>query len=483
MHLSFHGAASCVTGSCHLLDVDGFRILIDCGLFQGEDEIFSSNQKPFGFDPGSIAAVVLTHAHLDHCGRLPYLVRQGFSGPVYATSPTRYLAEIVLWDAAHLQEEKSQEKKGRPKGVRRPSSRSTPYRIADVIDTMAHFVQPAEYDVPVNLAPGIDATFYNAGHILGSASVQITVSRPGRKTRILFSGDLGPAHPALLSPASPPEDSDYVVMETTYGDRLHRSFEKSKEELLGVLSDTYARNGKVLIPTFALERAQDLLFFFREWKSEGRLPGRQPYFLDSPMAINVTHIYERFPELLGDRLLEQFRKKKDPFLFPELKFMRTVDESRQIRDAGPRAVILAGSGMVSGGRILYHLAQEMDNPHSSLIFVGYQAEGTLGRAILEGRKTVRIQGVMKDVRIAIHSINGFSAHADQSDLLKWCGEMKVPDRAFLVHGEHRSLSAYREKLAETGWKNVHVPALHETVELVEKTSSRSSGKTKEVRNS
>ena len=263
MHLSFHGAASCVTGSCHLLDVDGFRILIDCGLFQGEDEIFSSNQKPFGFDPGSISAVILTHAHLDHCGRLPYLVRQGFSGPVYATSPTRYLAEIVLWDAAHLQEEKSQEKKGRPKGVRRPSSRSTPYRIADVIDTMAHFVQPAEYDVPVNLAPGVDATFYNAGHILGSASVQITVSRPGRKTRILFSGDLGPGHPALLSPASPPEDSDYVVMETTYGDRLHRSFEESKAELLGVLSDTYARNGKVLIPTFALERAQDLLFFFR----------------------------------------------------------------------------------------------------------------------------------------------------------------------------------------------------------------------------
>lgn len=471
MQLSFHGAASCVTGSCHLLDVDGFRILIDCGMFQGGDEMFRSNLKPFGFEPDSISAVILTHAHLDHCGRLPYLVRQGFSGPVYATSPTRYLSEIVLWDAAHLQEEHLPEK-GRQKGTHRPSSRSTAYRIADVIDTMALFVRAAEYDVPVNLAPGIDATFYNAGHILGSASVQITVSRPGRKTRILFSGDLGPGQPALLAPASPPEDSDYVVMETTYGDRLHRSFEESKEELLEVLSDTYSRGGKVLIPTFAVERAQDLLFFFREWKSEGRLPGRQPYFLDSPMAINVTHIYERFPMLLADRLLEQFKKRKDPFLFPELKFMRTVDESRTIAGAGPRAVVLAGSGMVSGGRILYHLAQEAENPRSSLVFVGYQAEGTLGRAILEGRKTVRIQGVEKDVRIGLHSINGFSAHADQADLLKWCGSMKVPERVFLIHGEHRSLSSFREKLENTGWKNVHVPALHETVELTEKMSSR-----------
>jgi metallo-beta-lactamase family protein len=477
MQLSFHGAASCVTGSCHLLDVDGFRILIDCGLFQGEDELFSSNLKPFGFEPSSISAVILTHAHLDHCGRLPTLVRQGFRGPVYATSPTRYLAEIVLWDAAHLQEERFQGKTGRQKSPSRSSSRYTPYRIADVIDTMGHFGPSAEYEVPVNLAPGIDATFYNAGHILGSASVQITVSRPGRKTRILFSGDLGPGHPALLSPASPPEDSDYVVMETTYGDRLHRSFEESKEELLGVLTETYGRGGKVLIPTFALERAQDLLFFFREWKSEGRLPGRQSYFLDSPMAINVTHIYERFPELLGDRLLAEFQKKKDPFLFPELKFTRTVDESRTIRDTGPRGVILAGSGMVSGGRILYHLAQEMENPRSSLVFVGYQAEGTLGRAILEGRKTVRIQGVMKDVRLALHSINGFSAHADQADLLKWCGSMKIPDRVFLVHGEHRSLSAYREKLSEVGWKHAHVPVLHETVELMEKPVSRSGGRT------
>ena len=481
MKLSFHGAASCVTGSCHLLDIDGFRILVDCGLFQGPDEIFSSNVKPFGFDPESISLVLLTHAHLDHCGRLPFLVRQGFRGPVVATAPTRYLAEIVLWDAAHLQEERASGAGGYKKGGRlsrfsgaggRKGKKGGFYSVADVLDTMSLFARPAEYEIPVNLAPGIDATYYNAGHILGSASIQITVTRPGKKTRILFSGDLGPETHPLLSPSSPPQDSDYVVMETTYGDRLHRSFESSKDELLGVINDTHRRGGQVLIPTFALERAQDLLYFFREWRDGGRLPGKLPFFLDSPMAINVTHIYERFPDLLDDRLKNLFDKGRDPFMFPELRLTRSVPESRSIAEASARSVILAGSGMVSGGRILYHLFREIENPRSSLVFVGFQAEGTLGRSILEGEKTVRLMGSEKTVRIGLHSINGFSAHADQRDLLGWCRPMNRPEGVFLIHGEHRSLWAFRDKLATIGWNKIQIPALHETVDLPERPVGR-----------
>ena len=480
LKLSFHGAASCVTGSCHLLDVDGFRILVDCGMFQGPDEIFSSNLKPFGFEPDSISAVLLTHAHLDHCGRLPFLVRQGFRGPVVSTAPTRYLAEIVLWDSAHLQEEctaensgpKKNGRKGRSSGSGGRKKHGSFYSVADVLDAMSLFTRTAEYEVPVNLAPGIDATFYNAGHILGSASIQITVSRPGKRTRILFSGDLGPKTHPLLAPASPPDDSDYVVMETTYGDRLHRSFESSKDELLGVLVDTYRRGGQVLVPTFALERAQDLLFFFREWRDGGKLPGKEPFFLDSPMAISVTHIYERFPELLDDRLKKFFQQGKDPFMFPELQLTRSVLESRSIKESSARSVVLAGSGMVSGGRILYHLGREIENPRSSLVFVGYQAEGTLGRAILEGEKTVRLLGAEKSVKIGLHSINGFSAHADQRDLLAWCKQMGAPEGVFLIHGEKRSLEGFRDKLSEIGWNKIRIPSLHEEVVLSERPTGK-----------
>lgn len=471
MRLSFHGAASGVTGSCYLLEVEGYRILVDCGMFQGKDELFSSNLKPFRFDPASISAVLLTHAHLDHCGRLPFLVRQGFRGPIYATAPTRYLTEIVLWDAAHLQEEHFQgtpghtKLSGRSAGIRHASPF---YSLSDVMDTMTLFSRPTDENIPVGLFPGIDATFYPAGHILGSASIQIVVSGRNRKTRILFSGDLGPYRPALLKPPSPPEDSDYVVMETTYGDRLHRSLEDSKGELLDVLAETYRRGGQVLIPTFALERTQDLLFFFREWKTAGQLPGQRPFFLDSPMAINVTHIYEKFPDLLDERLLAQFKEGQDPFVFPGLKFVRTASESRGIQGEATRGVILAGSGMISGGRILYHLAREIDNSRSSLVFVGYQAEGTLGRALIDGRQHVTILGSEKDVRLGIHSINGFSAHADQGDMLRWCSSMKTPDRVFLIHGEKRSMEAFRTKLATSGWKDVHIPVLHESLEIPEK---------------
>lgn len=482
MNLSFHGAASCVTGSCHLLDVDGFRILVDCGMFQGPDELFSSNALPFGFDPESVSVVLLTHAHLDHCGRLPLLVKHGFRGPIITTLATRYLAEIVLWDAAHLQEERA---KGGDGGDRRRAHRpwtgperrskqkpSVLYTLPDVIDTMALFARPAEYDMPVNLAPGIDASFHNAGHILGSASIRVTVTRPGRKTRILFSGDLGPEEPALLSPSDPPLDNDYVVVETTYGDRMHRSFSASKDELLGVLADAGARRGNVLIPTFALERAQDLLFVLREWSRDAHLPKDLHVFLDSPMAIDVTQIYGRFPDLLSEEARSMTAKGEELFLFPGLRMTRTAQESRAINDVPQPRVVLAGSGMISGGRILYHLAQEIDNPRSGLVFVGYQAEGTLGRRIVDGAKTVSLLGRERDVRIGTHFINGFSAHADQGDLLAWCRPMTVPDTVFLVHGERPSLSGFRDALETLGWAKTHIPVLHETVELAEKSTAR-----------
>lgn len=463
MNLSFHGAASCVTGSCHLLSVDGFNLLVDCGLFQGQDELFGGTSDPFGFDPSEIDAVLLTHAHLDHCGRLPLLWRQGFRGPIYATAPTRLLAGIVLQDAAHLHEESRDRKNKHVRGVLNKREDAT-YNISDVLETMALF-QTVELEAPVKLFRDITATFYDAGHILGSASIQVVARRKGKTTRILFSGDLGPRNVTLVKPWSPPADSDYVLVETTYGDRYHRSREESVEQLATVVTKTLSAGGNVLIPTFALERAQELLWVFGQFFREDRVRPGTFFFLDSPMALSATEVFERFRTQLSPELERLITAGVDPFSFPGLVMARSVHDSQEINAVRNNAVIMAGSGMVSGGRIIYHLERHIENPLSSLVFVGYQAQGTLGRAIVDGEKKVRLMGEMRDVRIQTHLINGFSAHADQGDLLAWCSKMTVPRRAFLVHGEPRSMDGFAEKLPSIGWNDLYRPRLHETVEL------------------
>jgi len=471
VNISFHGAASCVTGSCHLLELDGFCLLVDCGLFQGADELFGGQADSFGFDPREIDAVLLTHAHLDHCGRLPLLFRQGFRGPIYSTAPTRLLSSIVLQDAAHLHEEARDRRLNHVRGVIHKRDDAS-YNLSDVIETMALF-QTVTLKTPVKIHPDVTATFHDAGHILGSASIQVSVREKGVTTKILFSGDIGPRNVSLVKPWSPPADSDYVLVETTYGDRLHRSRPESIEELARVLAQTLSGGGNVLIPTFALERAQELLWVFGTFFREGRVPPGTSFFLDSPMALSATEVFERFRSELSPELETFISQGVDPFSFPGLVTARSIHDSQAINAVRRDAVIMAGSGMVSGGRIVYHLERHIDNPLSSLIFVGYQAEGTLGRAIVNGEKQVRLLGEMRDVRIQTHMINGFSAHADQGDLLAWCSTMQVPDQVFLIHGEKRSMTGFSEKLPSIGWSKMAMPKLHETIELPPAKGKRS----------
>lgn len=460
MKITFHGAARRVTGSCYRVTAGGREFLVDCGMFQGHDDLGHENSQPLGFDPREISAVLLTHAHLDHCGRLPLLVKGGFRGPIIATPATRDLASIVLLDAAHILSEHALHQSRHGRGADAPL-----YTATDVFDTLRLFQIPAEYGERIPLAPGVEAFFHNAGHILGSASVQIVERQGGVRTRTLFSGDLGSSGRSFLSPPAPPVDSDVVVMETTYGDRNHRSYQDSVAELRETVSATFRRGGSVLIPTFALERTQELLYLFRAWDREGFFPSDARVYLDSPMAIRSTDVFERYSRDFTPEIRDMLDRREDPFHFERLVMSRSADDSRRINTAKGPALILAGSGMLSGGRMMYHLEREIENPNASLIFVGYQGEGTLGRTLVDGARQVRILGTQRQVRINMAMINGFSAHADQKDLLDWCRSMAVPGLAILVHGESRSMEGFRKVLPEIGWNRSTMPDMGESITL------------------
>lgn len=457
MQISFHGANGEVTGSCHLVECAGKRILVDCGLFQGGRELEEENARDFGFDPESIDFVLLTHAHLDHCGRLPLLVKRGFRGEIIATAATRELARLVLLDAANLQEEESvRRERGRHRrGGRHPMEPL--YTIVDAFNTLDYFGRKAEYGKPLQLGEGISATFFDAGHILGAASIYLQLEeddakQPSEKTyrRVLFSGDLGNDNgaPLLQAPKNLPP-SDVVVMETTYGDRCHRSLGSSVEELYAAINDTFARGGNVIIPTFALERAQELLYFLREGREKKLLPGMLQVFLDSPMAISATEIFERHPECFSEELAGVLRERKDPFRLPGLHFVRETAESIALNRITGGAVILAGSGMCTGGRVRHHLRHNLWRRESSIVFVGFAARQTLARQIIDGARNVRIFGEEIPVNAHIHTINGFSAHADQAELLAWHARTGNPATTFLVHGEESVAQHFKSLLKNT----------------------------------
>ncbi len=462
MKLSFHGADRGVTGSCHLVECAGHRVLIDCGLYQGGREIEEENAEPFGFDPAGIDFVLLTHAHLDHCGRLPLLVKRGFRGEIVTTSPTRELARLVMLDAAHLQEEDARHRARW--AARRGKEREAVgplYSILDALNTQDAFGRVAAYGEPVQIAPGIRATFLDAGHILGSASILVELEERGQQRRVLYSGDLGNSgRPLLRDPARPPH-ADAVVLETTYGDRLHKPLAPSVEELYQAVSDTFERGGNVVIPTFALERAQELLFFLRAGIEQHRLSRSIQVFLDSPMAISATAIFEHHPECYDTATKELFRAGRDPLQLPGLHFTREPTESMAINRIVGGAVIMAGSGMCTGGRVRHHLKHNLAREHCSVVFVGYAAEGTLARRIIDGAKSVRIFGEDIAVRARVHTINGFSAHADRDELLVWHAQAAAP-RTFLVHGDEPAMRAFAQRLKGT---RVEMPTLHQQFEL------------------
>ncbi|MET3650592.1 MBL fold metallo-hydrolase [Dyella japonica] len=456
-----HGAAREVTGSCHQVECGSRSVLVDCGMFQGGPDAERANGEPFVFDPAHMDAVLLTHAHLDHCGRLPLLVRRGFRGRIYATSATIDLARIILLDAAGLQEEDA--RKARRSGRRRGAEDAKPlFTLDDVFRTM-DFFSPVNYGRTIDVAPGLRARFLDAGHILGSASVILEVLGGEKRIEVLFSGDVGsPGHP-LLRDATPAPPADYVVMETTYGDRSHRALEPSIAEFYEAVSTTLDRGGNVIIPTFALERAQEVLYFLKRGQENGNLPKRMSVFLDSPMAISATEIFRRHPECFGAPFLATLRDE-DPFDMPGLHFTRDTADSMAINQIQGGAVIMAGSGMCTGGRVRHHLKHNLWREKCSVVFVGYAAEGTLARRIIDGTREVRIFDEPIQVRAATWTINGFSAHADQHALLDWLGPHRRR-QVLLVHGEYdRGMRGMAEQLLARGIPH-YIPALGQPVAL------------------
>jgi len=449
MHLSFHGADRGVTGSCHLVTVGRRKILIDCGMFQGGRELHEENAAPFGFDPADIDFLLLTHAHLDHCGRIPLLVARGFRGEIITTDASRELARLVLLDSAHLHEEEAKRRSRKHRQNNNNGPAGPLYDTLDALNSFDHFGRTVGYGERVELNGGIAATFYDAGHILGSASILLEVPEDGRTKRILFSGDLGSSNRVLLNDPQPPRDVDAVVMETTYGDRDHRSLDASVEEFIDAIRDAHARGGNVIIPTFALERAQELLYYMKTGIQEKELPRNLRVFLDSPMAISATQIFRRHPEGYRPEIRELFAEGRDPFKLPELEFVREASESIALNQIRSGAVIMAGSGMCTGGRVRHHLRHNLAHSDCSVIFVGYAAEGTLARIIIDGAKRVRLFGRDIPVRAQIHTINGFSAHADQTELLAWHTQLGRVPRTFLVHGEAHAMKTLAKHLKHT----------------------------------
>lgn len=463
MYLSFHGAARDVTGSCHLVECGGTRILIDCGLFQGSRELDEDNAEDFGFDPASIDFLLLTHAHLDHCGRLPLLVGRGFRGEVIATGATRELARLVMLDAAGLQEEEARRRDRRAIRHGKVVDDGEPlYTTLDALNALEQFGRTARYDRPLQLTAEIRATFIDAGHILGSACILLELNEKGAMRRLLFSGDLGQSARPILRDPTPPPEADIVVMESTYGDRSHKALQPSVTEFLAAVNETVRRGGNVVIPTFALERAQELLFYLHAGKADGSLPASLQVYLDSPMAISAVQVFKRHPECYDEETAALFRNGRDPFRFPGLHYTRETAESMAINEVKGGAVILAGAGMCTGGRVRHHLRHNLGCERCSVVFVGYAAQGTLARRIIDGAESVKIFGEEHRVKAQVHTIGGFSAHAGQDELLAWHRHTGRPATTFLVHGEPESMAALGRLL---GGSRIEMPSARQVYTL------------------
>ena len=453
--VTFVGAYGTVTGSCTLLEFGDRRLLVDCGLFQGDEATEARNWRPFPFAPRDLDGVVLTHAHLDHVGLVPKLVAEGFRGPVWCTRPTRPLAQLVLEDAAELQEEEA--RYARKKGYSRHPEPRALFGVRDAREALQRF-EPLPFHDEVELLPGIRLRFDRAGHLLGAASVTLTAKDgDGRRRRWLFSGDLGRYDaPILVDPEPPAEAPDALVLESTYGDRRH--LESDPVAALGeIVTHTFERGGKVLIPAFALGRTQDVLYHLSTLVDRGKLDGGDIY-LDSPMAIRATEIYHQAEREFDAEMRALVANGDSPLARDRFQRAHTVAESKAINELRGPAVVVAASGMAAGGRIVHHLARHLPDKNSCVAFVGYQAAGTRGRALVDGATQVSIHGRRIAVAAEIRQLDGLSAHGDCDELLRWCRALPVPPaRIFLNHGEDAARKALGSVLEEVGWPRAELP--------------------------
>ncbi len=457
--LRFLGAAGTVTGSRHLVDTPTARILVDCGMFQGGRELRQRNREPFPVEAASIDAVVITHAHLDHVGYLPALVREGFHGPVWCTSATAALADIVLRDAAHLQEEEADY--ANRKGYSRHHPAVPLYTAEDADDALRLIrTTPVRSRVPV--APGVEIVLRPAGHILGSSTVEMRLDELDR--RLLFTGDLGrPSHPLLVPPDDPPR-VDVLVTESTYGDRSHEDEAAALDELAGVVTRCAERGGMVVIPAFAVDRTEVVLLALAALAEEGRIP-RLPIHADSPMALAVLEVYRR-AIAIGDPEVQSGVRVKDFDVAGELREAHTTEESKALDELRYPSIIISASGMASGGRVLHHLAHRLPDARNAVVFVGFQAAGTRGQALSDGARSVRIFGNDVPVRAEVHQLGAFSVHAGAGELVDWIGHMpSPPSQIHVVHGEPSASEALAARLTAPGGPAVNIPAQGDAVAL------------------
>jgi len=465
MRITFHGAAQTVTGSQHLLEVNGHRLLLDCGLYQGRRGDTYARNLNFSYDPRTVDAVILSHAHIDHCGNLPNLVKSGYTGPIYATKATVDLAGIMMADSGRIQEADA-EFVNKKRAARGEEPIEPLYTEADAVQA-ADLLRGVDYDQPFEVVPGVTARLIEAGHILGSAAVSLVIEEKGRKFHFWFSGDIGRYKlPLLRDPILPPDDVDYLLMESTYGDKTHHDPARAFEEFREVVSRTIARGGKVIIPAFAVGRTQELVYNLNLMMFENGVP-RVPVFVDSPLAVNASDVFRRHPECFDAETRQFVQEAHHPALdFKMLTYIRSVEESKALNERKDPMIIISASGMAETGRILHHLRNNIENPKNTICIVSWQAPYTLGRRLADREKHVKIFGEPYTVRAEIATIGGLSGHAGQNLLIEYALRVKkTAKKVFLVHGEEKPALTLMEKLREQSMREVYYPELHSSVEI------------------
>lgn len=465
MKLSFFGADQCVTGSCHCLEVGGKRILIDCGLQQGRDEV---DNRTLPFAPGSIDYVLITHAHIDHSGRVPMLIKNGFQGRILTTRLTAQLMSIMLQDSAHIQESDAEYKNRKNRRAGRPEEEPL-YTVADA-QRVPEFIDTCEYDQPVHLCDGVDAVFIDAGHLLGSASIRLTLTEGGQTKTIVFSGDIGNVDQPIIRDPQFFTGADYVVMESTYGDRNHTEVWSYTGQLAQIIDETLGKGGNVVIPSFAVGRTQELLYFIREIKDQGLVTSvpNFPVYVDSPLAKSATTIFcGDLRGYLDQDALELVKDGTHMFNFPGLHLTETVDESKSLNEDHTPKVIISASGMCDAGRIRHHLKYNLWRADSAVVFVGFQSPGTLGRTLLDGATSVKLFGEDVAVRAKVVNFQGLSSHADHDHLLDWISHFKepLPQHVFVVHGDREVAPVFAQAVSQLGF-TAHAPQYTEEYDLL-----------------